>query len=89
MAVDAQLGALLVSEGVEDSGHLDQMPLVMTGQPVELARHQQGLQAEGPMPSRLGREVRLQDRNDAGTVDDPTGQLQVVPACGSSTRGVQ
>jgi hypothetical protein len=45
VVVDAQLAALVVSEGIDDPGHLDQMPFVMAGQPVELARHQQGLQA--------------------------------------------
>ena len=41
MLDDAQLGPLLVGEGVDDPGDLDQMGLVVAGQRVELAGDQE------------------------------------------------
>ena len=41
MVDDPEPLALLVGEGVDDPGHLDQMRPVMAGQGVELAGHQQ------------------------------------------------
>jgi len=49
---------LVVAEGIEHPGDLDQMPPVVAGQGIELGRHEEPEQAQRAGPSDFVLEVR-------------------------------
>ena len=77
---DAEQGALLIRQRVKGAGHLDEVPLVMATERIELAGDEQAQEAEVAWPPDLGVDEGLENVDDAGTLDQLASQMQLAGA---------
>ena len=89
MVAEAQNGPLVVCEGVDNPGDLDQVGLVVAGHGVQLEGHEQPPDGDGQGTSNLCVQERLQDRDRSGADHQPAGDLQIGGASRRPSAGVQ
>src|SRR5437763_9748573 len=74
---DAQRSTLLRRRAVQDPGDLHQVALVVAMQCIQLRRHEECFERQGPWPAHPRLKQRCQHRKDARLDDDLPCDLQV------------